>query len=153
MGGVTGGCDSTFSVLSGGVAADFGLEGSAGWLAEDVRECAGGVGGGSGPLARRLARWRPDRFGLGSGLGGGPACDTDASFARLYLNRLDRGASSFRGCGSTLCFLNMRGWPPRVSASKPRQELAWAVPRAGSETRKSLPTVIGTDSGGALLDW
>jgi hypothetical protein len=142
--GVAGGRDSVSSALLKGSPANFGVEGSAGWLAEEVRECAGGVGGGSGPRPDRLARSR--RLGLGAG--DAPFWDKDASLPCPYLHEPERCSSSFRGCGRTLCFLNMRGWPSRRSESKSKAKFAWEVPMLGSETRKSLPTVMVTDRPG-----
>lgn len=81
------------------------------WLDDELREWAGGVGGGSGPppilldwcLSVGLDGCKPELF------------NKEASTSKAYFVGRERDTSplqlpilSFRGCGRFLCFLNSR---------------------------------------------
>ena len=141
LGGVAGGRDSVISMLREGLATYSGLEGSTGRLAEGVRECVGGVGGGSGPLPTCRGCCGREELDPDKATG----CAKGVSLPRLYFRRPDRCGSSFRGCGRTLCFLNMRGWLSKTQA-------AWGEPMLGSMTLKSpLVGIVTVATNGRFL--
>lgn len=81
-----------------------GLDRRTEWLPEEVRECAGGVGGIAGPLRIRLD-WC---LNVGE-MAGREAClwDAEVSMARLYLRGVEGELAVWSrvGCGRVLCFL------------------------------------------------
>jgi hypothetical protein len=122
-----------------------GLEGMAEWLLEEARECAGGVGGGSGPAPIRPRRCFNSLVGLGDAESGSLGI-VAASRARASSD-LGSGSSRLswsyvlrwlRGRGRILCFLNWRRPGSSVTSGPKPCCSAAAISGGGAEDGASM---------------